>query len=228
MVSAKRELSKEDVTEPEAKWAKFSIEDGLVPFEGYMPWASPLDDGNTIFGPTFCNVKDCEVIMMVGLPASRKTTWGEKCLKDHPEKRYVLLGTNAILDRIPEKRYVLLGTNAILDRMKVPGLLHNQNYGDRFEWLIGRANVMFNTLLAKAARTPLNYIIDQTNVFKSARKRKLRLFANFQKNQIAVTVFPKQEELKIRSDKRSKVMGKEVPADAVDNMLGTPYIRLHF
>ncbi|KAK2644207.1 hypothetical protein Ddye_019402 [Dipteronia dyeriana] len=46
--------------------------------------------------PTFSNVNYCEVIMMVGLPASRKTTWGEKCLKDHPEKRYVWLGTNHI------------------------------------------------------------------------------------------------------------------------------------
>lgn len=38
--------------------------------------------------------------------------------------------------------------------------------------------------------------------------------------QIAVVVFPKVEELKFRADKRFKEMGKEVPAEAVNEMLG--------
>lgn len=41
-------------------------------------------------------------------------------------------------------------------------------------------------------------------------------------------VFPKPEDLKIRSVKRFKEMGKEVPADAVNNMLGFPLHRLSF
>lgn len=39
--------------------------------------------------------------------------------------------------------------------------------------------------------------------------------------QIAVVVFPKPDELKIRSDKRFTEMGKEVPPDAVNKMIGT-------
>lgn len=46
---------------------------------------------------------------------------------------------------------------------------------------MGRANAIFDVLLSRASRTPRNFIIDQTNVFKSARKRKLRLFVNFRK-----------------------------------------------
>lgn len=38
--------------------------------------------------------------------------------------------------------------------------------------------------------------------------------------QIAVVVFPRAEELKFRADKRFKEMGKEVPAEAVNEMLG--------
>jgi len=38
--------------------------------------------------------------------------------------------------------------------------------------------------------------------------------------QIAVVVFPRPEELKIRSEKRSTEMGKEVPLDAVNKMIG--------
>ena len=75
---------------------QFNGEEGLVP--GYKPWASALHDGNAIMGPSFSNPRDCEVMMMVGLPASGKTSWAEKWVKEHPEKRYVLLGTNLALD----------------------------------------------------------------------------------------------------------------------------------
>ncbi|KAE9452645.1 hypothetical protein C3L33_15450, partial [Rhododendron williamsianum] len=180
--------------------AQFSLDDGLVPEEGYKPWASALEDGNGIMGPIFQNPRDCEVMMMVGLPASGKSTWAEKWVKEHPEKRYVLLGTNLALDQ-----------------MKVPGLLRKNNYGERFDLLMDRATGIFNTLLSRAAKTPRNYILDQTNVYKSARKRKLKPFADYQK--IAVVVFPEPEELKARAVKRFKEMGKEVPAEAVNEML---------
>ncbi|CAB4275954.1 unnamed protein product [Prunus armeniaca] len=179
---------------------QFSVEDGLVAEEGFKPWASALEDGNAVIGPVFSDPRDCEVVMMVGLPGSGKTTWAENWVKEHPEKRYVLLGTNLVLDQ-----------------MKVPGLLRRNNYGERFDCLMNRATEIFNIILSGAATTPRNYIIDQTNVYNSARNRKLKPFALFRK--IAVVVFPSPEELNIRSKKRAKEMGKEVPADAVNNML---------
>ncbi|XP_020692795.2 heterogeneous nuclear ribonucleoprotein U-like protein 1 isoform X1 [Dendrobium catenatum] len=178
----------------------FSISDGLTPMDAYKPWNSAIEDGNAIFGPTFSRKEECEVLMMVGLPASGKTTWAEKRVKDHPEKRYVLLGTNLALDL-----------------MKVPGLLRKRNYGERFELLMDRATGIFNTLLARAAKTPRNYILDQTNVYKTARKRKLKPFMKFRK--IAVVIFPMPTELKDRAAKRFEEMGKEVPADAVNEMI---------
>ncbi|KAL0328825.1 UNVERIFIED_CONTAM: Heterogeneous nuclear ribonucleoprotein U-like protein 1 [Sesamum calycinum] len=179
---------------------QFSIDDGLIPEDGYKPWATAIFDGNTVLGPTFANENDCEVLMMVGLPASGKTTWAEKWVKEHPEKRYVLLGTNLALEQ-----------------MKVPGLLRKHNYGERFDRLMDRATKIFNVLLSRASKVPRNFIIDQTNVYKSARKRKLKPFANYIK--IAVVAFPTAEELKLRADKRFKEMGKEVPAEAVNQML---------
>ncbi|GAU33528.1 hypothetical protein TSUD_386730 [Trifolium subterraneum] len=179
---------------------QFSVEQGLVPREGFKPWALAVADGNAVMGPSLSDPKDCELMMMVALPASGKTTWAEKWVKDHPEKRYVLLGTNLILEQ-----------------MKVPGLLRKKNYGERFDRLMDKATAMFNVILSRAANVPRNYIIDQTNVYKNARRRKLKPFADYQK--IAVVVFPKPEELKRRSEKRFNEMGKEVPADALNNMI---------
>lgn len=80
-----------------------------------------------------------------------------------------------------------------------------------------RATKIFNVLLLRASRMPRNFIIDQTNVYKSARKRKLKLFIDYTK--IAVVVFLRPEELKLRARKASKETGKEVPAEAVNEML---------
>lgn len=79
---------------------QFSVQDGLVPIPGYKPWSSAIEDENGILGPTFQNVSECEAIMMVGLPASGKSTWAENWVKNHPEKRYILLGTNLVLDQM--------------------------------------------------------------------------------------------------------------------------------
>lgn len=176
-----------------------SVDHGLVPAEGYRPWDAAADDGNAVEGPKLDGTVN-EVIMMVGLPGSGKTTWAEKWAKDHPEKRYLVLGTNLALDQ-----------------MKVPGLMRKRNYGERFERFMDRASKIFNQLLARAANTPRNYILDQTNVYRTARIRKLKPFRNFRK--VAVVVFPTLEDLKRRTIARSREMGKEVPADAVNEML---------
>lgn len=53
------------------------------------------------------------------------------------------------------------------------------------------------------------------------------LYGNMHPNQIAVVVFPEPEELKARAVKRFKEMGKEVPAEAVNEMLGILLVREH-
>ena len=90
---------------------------------------------------------------------------------------------------------MILGTNLALEQMKVPGLLRKHNYGERFDRLMDRATGIFNTLLDRAYKTARNYILDQTNVYKSARKRKLRAFVDYHK--IAVVIFPLPQEIKV-------------------------------
>jgi heterogeneous nuclear ribonucleoprotein U-like protein 1 len=90
----------------------FSREDGLEPVDGYEPWASAFADGNAVFGPLF-EQGECEVMMMVGLPASGKSTWAEKWVKEHPEKRFILLGTNLALEQM-KVGFPSRGNNGVL------------------------------------------------------------------------------------------------------------------
>ncbi|GER55925.1 60 kDa chaperonin [Striga asiatica] len=57
-----------------------------------------------------------------------------------------------------------------------------------------------------AFKIPHNFIIDQTNLYKNARRRKLKLFADFVT--LAAVVFPRVEKIKFHGDKRFQEMGK--------------------
>ena len=40
------------------------------------------------------------MILMVGLPASGKTTWAMKHVEENPDKRYYVIGTNALIEKM--------------------------------------------------------------------------------------------------------------------------------
>uniref|UniRef100_A0A2I4CKU7 Heterogeneous nuclear ribonucleoprotein U-like protein 1 n=1 Tax=Austrofundulus limnaeus TaxID=52670 RepID=A0A2I4CKU7_AUSLI len=145
------------------------------------------------------NKSDCEILMMVGLPACGKTTWALK----HAEAN-------------PEKKYNILGTNAIMDKMKVMGLRRQRNYAGRWDILIQQATQCLNRLIEIAARKRRNYILDQTNVYGSARRRKMRPFEGFQRK--AIVICPTDEDFKERALKQTNEQGKDVPDHAVLEM----------
>uniref|UniRef100_A0A8C1ZGP2 Heterogeneous nuclear ribonucleoprotein U like 1 n=1 Tax=Cyprinus carpio TaxID=7962 RepID=A0A8C1ZGP2_CYPCA len=131
---------------------------------------------------------DCEILMMVGLPGSGKTTWAIKHAVENPDKKYNILGTNAIMEK-----------------MKV--CLLN---------IIYQATQCLNRLIQIAARKKRNYILDQTNVYGSAQRRKMRPFEGFQRK--AIVICPTDEDLKERTLKRTDEEGKDVPDHAVLEM----------
>ena len=95
------------------------------------------------------------MLLMVGLPGAGKTYWAESHRREHPEKYYNILGTNALLDK-----------------MKVNGLKRQKNYHGRWEVLIEKCTACFDVLVKIAAKRNRNYILDQTNVFPTARYKK--------------------------------------------------------
>ncbi|XP_038642171.1 heterogeneous nuclear ribonucleoprotein U-like protein 1 isoform X2 [Scyliorhinus canicula] len=142
---------------------------------------------------------ECEILMMVGLPAAGKTTWAI---------------THAA--RNPWKKYNILGTNAIMEKMKVMGLRRQRNYAGRWDVLIQQATQCLNRLIQIAARKKRNYILDQTNVYGSAQRRKMRPFEGFQRK--AIVICPTDADLTERTIKRTDEEGKDVPDHAVLEM----------
>uniref|UniRef100_A0A7N9ATK3 Heterogeneous nuclear ribonucleoprotein U-like 1 n=1 Tax=Mastacembelus armatus TaxID=205130 RepID=A0A7N9ATK3_9TELE len=169
------------------------------PPEGYT-YIHNLDMEDKIRGTKGpASKSECEILMMVGLPACGKTTWAIK----HAEGN-------------PEKKYNILGTNAIMDKMKVMGLRRQKNYAGRWDVLIQQATQCLNRLIEIAARKRRNYILDQTNVYGSARRRKMRPFEGFQRK--AIVICPTDEDLKERTLKQTNEQGKDVPDHAVLEM----------
>ncbi|BFZ03494.1 hypothetical protein BsWGS_06533 [Bradybaena similaris] len=142
---------------------------------------------------------DCEMIMIVGLPGSGKTTWGINMEKNHPEKRYNIIGTDTLIEK-----------------MRVMGLPRKRNYHGRWDVLIDKATKCLNKLFTIAAKRRRNYILDQTNVYATARRRKMRNFQGFFR--IAAVIQPDDPELERRSWQRTHVDGKFVPESAVLEM----------
>ena len=180
-----------------------------INFGQHEPFSTPLQGFSLISkvppqnlerGPTGpASRHDCEIIMMVGLPGAGKTVWAMKYADDHPEKKYCVLGTNTIMDK-----------------MKVMGLMRKRNYHGRWDALIKQATDTLNKTFKIAERKNRNYILDQTNVYFSARRRKMSNFRGYRR--IAAVVVTTDEVLKERTAKREKEEGKIVPESAVLEM----------
>lgn len=89
-----------------------------VNFGAVDPWAEVLPDytnvgkvplEDRIPGPKRpAKREDCEVIMMVGLPGSGKTTWAMKYAAEHKDKMYNILGTNTLIDKMKVDIFFIL------------------------------------------------------------------------------------------------------------------------
>ena len=145
------------------------------------------------------NRQDCEVLMMVGLPSCGKTTWLDKYVKDHPDKKYNVLGSNDIIVK-----------------MKVMGLGRKRNYHGRWDALIKQATGILNEMLKVAKRKNRNYILDQTNVYSSARRRKMGNFHGY--HRIAVVLLNENYVLMQRNDEVKRRDGKVIPESAFMEM----------
>ncbi|RXN35174.1 heterogeneous nuclear ribonucleo U 2 [Labeo rohita] len=116
---------------------------------------------------------ECEVLMTVGLPGSGKTHWAQDHMIQNPKKCYNLLSTNSILNCMREP----------------PGANHR-------ELMLQQATQCVSQLIKRAATKRRNYILDQANIYPSARRHKMLCFRGYRRK--AVVVFPPDEVWKRR------------------------------
>ena len=85
----------------------------------------------------------CEVIVLIGLPCSGKTTWAQKFCRDQGDKSYEILGPDMILDKMG---------------------LGRVGWKENYETLLKQANEIVNNLLILASEGKRNVIIDQVRI----------------------------------------------------------------
>ncbi|XP_039953054.1 heterogeneous nuclear ribonucleoprotein U-like protein 2 isoform X1 [Bactrocera tryoni] len=146
----------------------------LIPEEKYVP------------GPQRPNSrKECEVILLVGLPSAGKTHWALQHIKENAEKRYHVIGADSLIAK-----------------MTIDGAPRKPLHKGRWERVYELCLNNLSPLEEIATKRRRNFILDQTNAYASAQRRKMKGFGDFKR--IAVVCIPNEEELKRRNTEKTE------------------------
>lgn len=160
---------------------------------------SPIE--NLMLGP--CrpeNRNECELIFLIGLPASGKTHWVQNYVRENTHKKITILSVETLLDQ-----------------MRLSGEPRKPANTKKWSRLVDQLSKSLNKLNEIAAKRRRNFIFDQTNVFSSEQKRKLRGFGGYATRR-AVIVVPDEEEHKRRMKEKQDAFGVEVPEQHLNVM----------
>jgi len=134
--------------------------------------------------------------MMVGLPASGKSTW----IKQNKDK------LNA----------VVISTDDIIEEMCAE---HGLTYAEGFDRFVKAASNEMNRRVEDAIRNEQNVIWDQTNLTVKTRGRKLKQFSDYTK--VAIFFDVDEAVIQQRYEQRFRETGKEIPYFVRKNMSDT-------
>ncbi|XP_058055123.1 heterogeneous nuclear ribonucleoprotein U-like protein 2 isoform X2 [Anopheles bellator] len=148
----------------------------------------------------------CELIMMIGLPGSGKTHWVQNYLRENPEASFTVLSVNSLLEN-----------------MKILAQPREPSNTPQWQKVIEQLTRNIGRLIEIACKRRRHILVDQTNVFSSEQKRRLRGFGGF-KSRRAVAVIPSVEEYKRRYEEKIAKYGKEVPDTNLNTMKANIFV----
>ncbi|KAL3146007.1 hypothetical protein ABBQ38_015364 [Trebouxia sp. C0009 RCD-2024] len=168
----------------------------------YTSWTAALQQGN-VSAPLDTKVQtgaDREVLVLVGLPGSGKSTWATRYVANHPEKRYAVLSVDGVIKQ-------LKGGSQIRGKQKPPDAKTQK-----------LAEQAYEELLDHIETVPRNYVLDDSNVYEDVRSARVSKFrrAGF-KTRAAVIVLP-DSSLFRRQRKQHQEEGKSVPETVIADM----------
>lgn len=102
---------------------------------------------------------------------------------------------------------------------QVNGVPRKRVHRGRWDMIMGLAAKAMNRTFALACRRRHNYIVDQTNVSRDARKRKLQLFADFLRK--CVVLVPAPDEFEHRQLRQARAdPAAHIPPEALLELKG--------
>lgn len=137
-----------------------------------------------------------EIIVLIGLPGSGKSTWRDKMLnQSHAD--YIVISSDDEIEQLAKAD----GTD----------------YSSGFKKYIGKATAISKQKFKKAVNNNKNIIWDQTNLTPKKRKSIISQVPDHYKK-IAVAFEVTQDELDNRLKQREQDTGKHIPPDVMKNM----------
>lgn len=151
----------------------------------------PID--NLVHGPCRPESRsECELIFIIGLPASGKTHWVQNYVRENTHKKSTILSVDTLLDQM-----------RVLGEPRKPANTKN------WSRLVDQLSKSLNKLIEVASTRRRNIIIDQTNVFSSEQIRKLRGFGKYAARR-AIIVVPDEKEHERRIKQQNDDFGGKV------------------
>ena len=134
--------------------------------------------------------------MLIGLPGSGKSTVCEELLKDIPD--IVVVSTDEYIEKYAKER--------------------GKKYEEVYREVGEDAQKWMNVRIRQLMNEKKNFIWDQTNVFKSARKKKISMLEQNKYEVVAVALYLSEEELGKRLSNRVAQGGKKISYKIIQDM----------
>ena len=135
-------------------------------------------------------------IMLIGLPASGKSSWAAEFIARHSELNYQVVSSDDILEEM--------------------GRRDGLNYTASYDKFIRHAIREMEQRFARFVKEGANIIHDQTNVSVKTRKIHLAKVKGYEKS--AIVFSPSEAEWRRRTEKRKDETGKDSPGYVIEGM----------